>query len=443
MPYSCEPSRASRKARVALGGRRRTWRHRGYAGLSATVVVVFTLGVFRAPQVSASTPAQIQSEISSLQAQLVNAGASVHQATLAYDTAVASERSLAAQVANDKVLADRAEASLSTSEAALRVELVSAYVGGYMTSPVSPAHPGGVGVADPAVAEGYISVATDTLRGVVERFRTARLEWASAQATVTAREKASQQSAAVAEVARAAAVREATVVGGQIQGLQAQLTALESQAGTRAGASTPQGGPVGGGLLQAVQAQLNLASATAGSAAASASASASASSGGRSSPVTGSASGTTTRATAPPTAPVEVSTPAATAPATTAPATTAPATTAPATTAPANQSTNTPATSVSGTVQPASTTGPGSAGATPNAADWLELRTCESSDNYQENTGNGYFGAYQFSQATWSGLGYPGRPDQEPPSMQDQAAATLQAESGWGAWPSCSAALGL
>ena len=399
-------------------------------------MVVFTLGVFRAPQVSASTPAQIQSEISSLQAQLVNAGASVHQATLAYDTAVASERSLAAQVANDKVLADRAEASLSTSEAALRVELVSAYVGGYMTSPVSPAHPGGVGVADPAVAEGYISVATDTLRGVVERFRTARLEWASAQATVTAREKASQQSVAVAEVARAAAVREATVVGGQIQGLQAQLTSLESQAGTRAGAFTPQGGPVGGGLLQAVQAQLNLASATAGSAAASASASAS--SGGRSSPVTGSASGTTTRATAPPTAPVEVSTPAATAP-----ATTAPATTAPATTAPANQSTNTPATSVSGTVQPASTTGPGSAGATPNAADWLELRTCESSDNYQENTGNGYFGAYQFSQATWSGLGYPGRPDQEPPSMQDQAAATLQAESGWGAWPSCSAALGL
>ncbi len=428
--------------------------------LSATVVVVFTLGVFRAPQVSASTPAQIQSEISSLHAQLVNAGANVHQATVAYGAAVASERRLATQVANDKVLADRAAASLSTSEVALRVELVSAYVGGYMTSPVAQAHPGGVGVADPAVAEGYISVATDTLRGVVERFRLARLEWTSAQATVAAREKASQKSVAVAEAARTAAVREATVVSGQIQGLQAQLTALESQAGTRAGASTPQGGPVGGGLLQAVQAQLNLAAATGGSAVGSGSGSGSglSSSGGRSAPVTGSSSGATTRVTSPPTAPVEVSTPATTASPTTAPPTTAPATTAPATTAPAttvvrttaapataapNQSTNTSASSVSGAAQPATTTGSGTAGATPNAADWLALRTCESSDNYQENTGNGYFGAYQFSQATWTGLGYPGRPDQEPPSMQDQAAATLQAESGWGAWPSCSAALGL
>jgi hypothetical protein len=73
----------------------------------------------------------------------------------------------------------------------------------------------------------------------------------------------------------------------------------------------------------------------------------------------------------------------------------------------------------------------------------LKLRTCESSDTYTEDTGNGYYGAYQFSQATWTGLGYPGRPDQEPPAMQDQAAAQLQAEAGWGAWPACSAALGL
>jgi hypothetical protein len=74
---------------------------------------------------------------------------------------------------------------------------------------------------------------------------------------------------------------------------------------------------------------------------------------------------------------------------------------------------------------------------------WLELRQCESGDNYQENSGNGFYGAYQFSQQTWAGLGYPGRPDQEPPAMQDQAAQKLQAESGWGQWPACSAALGL
>jgi len=74
---------------------------------------------------------------------------------------------------------------------------------------------------------------------------------------------------------------------------------------------------------------------------------------------------------------------------------------------------------------------------------WLALRTCESSDNYSENTGNGFFGAYQFSQSTWTGLGFPGRPDQESPAMQDEAAQKDQAQSGWGQWPACAAALGL
>lgn len=83
-------------------------------------------------------------------------------------------------------------------------------------------------------------------------------------------------------------------------------------------------------------------------------------------------------------------------------------------------------------------TGGGNAGGV-----WLELRRCESSDNYAENTGNGFYGAYQFSWSTWTGLGYPGRPDLEPPAMQDAAAMKDQAISGWGQWPACSAALGL
>ncbi|MDQ1398848.1 MAG: resuscitation-promoting factor RpfA [Acidimicrobiaceae bacterium] len=87
---------------------------------------------------------------------------------------------------------------------------------------------------------------------------------------------------------------------------------------------------------------------------------------------------------------------------------------------------------------PPPTSGGGHAGGV-----WLSLRRCESSDTYTENTGNGYFGAYQFSQGTWSGLGYPGRPDQESPAMQDEAAVKLQALSGWGQWPACAAALGL
>jgi hypothetical protein len=103
-----------------------------------------------------------------------------------------------------------------------------------------------------------------------------------------------------------------------------------------------------------------------------------------------------------------------------------------------------PATTTS-TPPPASTTPtstvPSGGGSTSTA--FAELRQCESGDNYQEDTGNGFYGAYQFSAATWSGLGFPGRPDQEPPGMQDQAAEELQAQRGWGQWPACAAALGL
>ena len=91
----------------------------------------------------------------------------------------------------------------------------------------------------------------------------------------------------------------------------------------------------------------------------------------------------------------------------------------------------------------ASASASGSSGGGHAGGVWLALRRCESSDNYSENTGNGFYGAYQFSQATWSGLGFPGRPDQGSPAMQDQAAMTLQAQSGWGQWPACASALGL
>ncbi|HET9077448.1 MAG TPA: transglycosylase family protein [Acidimicrobiales bacterium] len=91
---------------------------------------------------------------------------------------------------------------------------------------------------------------------------------------------------------------------------------------------------------------------------------------------------------------------------------------------------------------PAPTPAPASTGGGAGGV-WLQLRQCESGDNYQANTGNGFYGAYQFSPSTWTGMGYPGRPDLEPPAMQDQAAQRLQAQSGWGQWPACSAALGL
>jgi len=74
---------------------------------------------------------------------------------------------------------------------------------------------------------------------------------------------------------------------------------------------------------------------------------------------------------------------------------------------------------------------------------WARLRACESGGNYAANTGNGFYGAYQFALGTWHGLGYGGLPSQAPPQVQDEAAQRLQARSGWGQWPSCSRRLGL
>ncbi|MGH9303763.1 MAG: transglycosylase family protein, partial [Acidimicrobiales bacterium] len=79
----------------------------------------------------------------------------------------------------------------------------------------------------------------------------------------------------------------------------------------------------------------------------------------------------------------------------------------------------------------------------PAGGVWYELRMCESSDNYSENSGNGYYGAYQFALSTWYGLGFSGLPSNASPGTQDLAARELQAEAGWGQWPACSAELGL
>jgi Transglycosylase-like domain len=81
----------------------------------------------------------------------------------------------------------------------------------------------------------------------------------------------------------------------------------------------------------------------------------------------------------------------------------------------------------------------------PSTADdvWVRLRQCESGGDYTSDTGNGYYGAYQFSESTWLGIGETGFPNEAPPAVQDQAAQRLQARSGWGQWPACSQRLGL
>ena len=73
----------------------------------------------------------------------------------------------------------------------------------------------------------------------------------------------------------------------------------------------------------------------------------------------------------------------------------------------------------------------------PTPAQWEALRQCEASGNYLVNTGNGYYGAYQFDQPTWESVGGTGRPHWAEPVVQDARARLLSARRGWQPWPIC------
>ncbi len=77
---------------------------------------------------------------------------------------------------------------------------------------------------------------------------------------------------------------------------------------------------------------------------------------------------------------------------------------------------------------------------------WNRLAVCESGGNWAINTGNGYYGGLQFSQPTWEGYGglaYASRADLATREQQIAIAERTLAGQGWGAWPACSAMLGL
>lgn len=58
------------------------------------------------------------------------------------------------------------------------------------------------------------------------------------------------------------------------------------------------------------------------------------------------------------------------------------------------------------------------------------LRACESGGRYATATGNGHYGAYQFSAATWHRLGFRGLPSSARARVQDAAAARLWSLAG-------------
>lgn len=75
---------------------------------------------------------------------------------------------------------------------------------------------------------------------------------------------------------------------------------------------------------------------------------------------------------------------------------------------------------------------------------WSALARCESGGRPNAVSRSGkYFGAFQFSLATWRGIGMSGNPIDYPYEVQLDAAKRLQARSGWGQWPTCSRKLGL
>mgnify|MGYP006373783203 FL=1 len=74
---------------------------------------------------------------------------------------------------------------------------------------------------------------------------------------------------------------------------------------------------------------------------------------------------------------------------------------------------------------------------------WDQLAACEAGGNWAINTGNGYYGGLQFSLSSWRGVGGSGLPSEASREEQISRGQMLQARSGWGAWPACSARLGL
>ena len=74
---------------------------------------------------------------------------------------------------------------------------------------------------------------------------------------------------------------------------------------------------------------------------------------------------------------------------------------------------------------------------------WAQLAQCESGGRPETNTGNGFYGMYQFTLETWQSLGGTGYPHEADAATQTAMAKKLQAQAGWGQWPGCADKLGL
>lgn len=75
--------------------------------------------------------------------------------------------------------------------------------------------------------------------------------------------------------------------------------------------------------------------------------------------------------------------------------------------------------------------------AEPSAEQWRQLRFCESTETYSVDSGNTFYGAYQFTWDTWGTVGGSDNPAHAPPAEQDARARLLFARRGAQPWPIC------
>ena len=105
-----------------------------------------------------------------------------------------------------------------------------------------------------------------------------------------------------------------------------------------------------------------------------------------------------------------------------------------------------PATIARGTKESASGATGANAPAVADGSVWDELAQCEATGDWSINTGNGYSGGLQFNAQTWQAYGggeYAPEAYQATREQQIAVAEKVQAAQGWGAWPACTASMGL
>lgn len=72
--------------------------------------------------------------------------------------------------------------------------------------------------------------------------------------------------------------------------------------------------------------------------------------------------------------------------------------------------------------------------------DWEAVAQCESTGQWNINSGNGFYGGLQFTQSSWDEFGggvYAAHPQDATQEQQVEIAENLLAVQGPGAWPVC------